>query len=255
MTASQADYTGLNDFSRDAYAALLDQFVARGYEVRGYADTLADAPHLILRHDLDMSIQAARPIAEIEAERGMKAHYFVLLRTEMYNPWSARGRTGLAAIAAAGHDIGLHLDASLYPGSLEALDEACGTECDALAQILGRPVTMVSLHRPHSSLLGLKSSLGGRPHSYQPRFFSDIGYCSDSRGAWHHGHPIEHPAVAEGRALQLLTHPIWWSADGDAISKLDRFVDDRDALIRAELAANCEPYRAVDERRAKSRVR
>ena len=254
MTISPTEQTAPGDFTPDAYAALLDQFVARGYQVRGYADALPDQAHLILRHDLDMSIQAARATADIEAKRGMKAHYFVLMRTEMYNPWSAQGRADLGAIADAGHDIGLHLDASLYPDDLDALDDACATECDALAQVLGRPVNIVSLHRPQAGLLGLKRSLGGRPHSYQPRFFRDIGYCSDSRGAWRHGHPCDHPAVAEGRALQLLTHPIWWSSDGDAIAKLESFASVRDKLLRSELAANCEPYRAVRKQVAIKRV-
>ena len=62
------------------------------------------------------------------------------------------------------------------------------------------PVTMVSFHRPAPELLGHAAPLGGRAHAYQPRFFSDMGYCSDSRGRWGHGHPLEHPAVAEGRA-------------------------------------------------------
>jgi len=247
LTISSADSITQTDFTLEAYAALLDQFKARGYQVRGYADAMPTQPHLILRHDLDMSIQAARVIADVEAERRMKAHYFVLLRTEMYNPWSARGRSDLGAIAAAGHNVGLHLDASLYPDDLDALDEACTIECDALSQIMGRAVTMVSLHRPHARLLGLKRSLGGRPHSYQPRFFSDIGYCSDSRGAWHHGHPLDHPAIAECHAVQLLTHPIWWVTGGDVVAKLNEFAERRDEVLRTELAANCEPYRLARE--------
>ncbi len=254
MTRSQTEIDAPAAFSLDGYAALIDQFLARGYQVRSYTEALADQPHLILRHDLDMSLQAARHIAAIESERELRAHYFVLLRTEMYNPWSARGRADLMAIADAGHEIGLHLDASLYPDRLDALNEACAVECDALEQIIGRAVSMVSLHRPHKSLLGLKDSLGGRPHSYQPRFFSDIGYCSDSRGAWYHGHPSDHPAVLDKRALQLLTHPIWWVTDGEAVAKLDRFAEERDDLLRAELAANCEPYGAARAARSGRRT-
>ena len=76
-------------------------------------------------------------------------------------------------------------------------------------------------------------------------FFSAIGYCSDSRGAWHHGHPLAHQAVAQSRALQLLTHPIWWpsTVSPGPLPTLDRFVSERDTLLRTELAANCEPYR------------
>src|SRR5581483_949507 len=80
-----------DDFSLTGYRALLTQLAERGYRVRGYDDAEPDRPHLILRHDLDMSLEAAVPVAEIEHELGMKSCYFVLLRTEMYNLWSERG--------------------------------------------------------------------------------------------------------------------------------------------------------------------
>lgn len=233
------------DFTLKGYGALLDALVERGYRAVGYQDVEPAEPHLVVRHDLDMSITAARPIAELEAARGIRSHYFVLLRTEMYNPWSQQGLDGLRALLDLGHDVGLHFDASLYSDDFDRLSAACGAECEVLERLLDRPVGMVSLHRPQGSLLGLKQALAGRPHSYQPRFFSEIGYCSDSRGAWAHGHPLAHPAVRDSRALQLLTHPIWWtSAAGDSpVAKLDRFAAARDQLLRDELARNCDIYR------------
>ena len=231
------------DFTLDGYRALLDSFDECGYRARGFAETEADRPHLILRHDLDMSIQAARPIAEIEAARGLRTHYFVMIRTEMYNPWSGRGRAGLLALADLGHRIGLHFDAALYPDDFASLDEACRRECDALEQLLGRTVEMVSLHRPAKTLLGLDKLLGGRPHVYQPRWFEHIGYCSDSRGTWGHGHPLHHAVVTAGRALQLLTHPIWWTSGvGLPVEKLTMFVDGRTRFLRDELAAHCHVF-------------
>ena len=56
-------------------------------------------------------------------------------------------------------------------------------------------------------------------HTYEPKFVKDIGYCSDSRGGWHHGHPLSHSSVKEGKALQLLTHPIWWITKGKSAEK------------------------------------
>ena len=231
------------DFTLTGYRVLLDSFLKRGYGTPGFANADSDRPHLILRHDLDMSIQAARPIADIEAARGLRAHYFVLIRTEMYNPWSKRGRADLAALIELGHEIGLHFDAGLYPSNIDALDEACRIECDALEQLLGRSVTIVSFHRPEEALLSHDRELGSRLHTYQPRWFEHMGYCSDSRGAWHHGHPLRHPAVASGRALQLLTHPIWWAEDvGTPVKKLNDFVGVRADLLREELAAHCSVF-------------
>jgi hypothetical protein len=232
------------DFTSAGYAALLAAFRARGYEVRGYGDAEPQQRHLILRHDLDMSIEAALPIAAIEAEAGARATYFVLLRTEMYNVQAPASVGALKTIGEQGHEIGLHLDASLYADDDGALERAAAAECAALEAILGRPVATISFHRPAPRLKGRAGRLAGRRHAYEPRFFSQIGYCSDSRGAWHHGQPLDHPAVAAGRALQLLTHPIWWQdGTGSTVQeKLDRFVHGRYQLLRAELGRNCETY-------------
>lgn len=232
------------DFTSAGYAALLAAFRARGYEARGYDDADPARRHLILRHDLDMSLEAALPIAALEAEAGVKATYFVLLRTEMYNAQSAASARALSAIARQGHAIGLHLDASLYADDDTALEAAAAAECAILEQILARPVAVISFHRPAPRLRGRAGRLAGRRHAYEPRFFAEMGYCSDSRGAWHHGHPLDHPAGAAGRALQLLTHPIWWQ-DGIGATvqeRLDRFAHGRYELLRAELGRNCETY-------------
>src|SRR5947209_8469054 len=57
-------------FSLAGYRSLLQAFAARNYEVRGFVDAEPDRPHLILRHDLDMSLDAALPVAEVEQALG-----------------------------------------------------------------------------------------------------------------------------------------------------------------------------------------
>lgn len=232
------------EFSRSGYRALIQAFLERGYLARGYEEARADQKHLILRHDLDMSLQAACPIAEIEHDLGVRGHYFVLLRTEMYNLFSPAGQSSLKDIQKLGHEIGLHFDAAPYVDNLAELDAAAELECRILEDAAGAPVRMISFHRPAKILLGYAKRLGGRRHAYEPSFFSDMGYVSDSRGGWHHGSPLDHEAYKTGRAIQLLTHPVWWtgSADMSPQNKLDRFVDERYELLRSELAANCETY-------------
>lgn len=234
-------------FNEEGYAALLRTFLARGYSVVGYDEADPAARHLILRHDLDMSLAAAEPIAALEAGLHVKAHYFVLLRTEMYNPFSAAARATFEKLRRFGHEIGLHFDASIYGSDPRVLEDAAARECRTLEDATGAPVRFVSFHRPAETLLGRRGAIAGRRHAYEPRFFSEMGYCSDSRGGWHHGRPLEHSAIAAGRALQLLTHPIWWAASvpGDPVATLDKFRSARDRLLARELAANCEPYRVA----------
>ena len=140
-----------------------------------------------------------------------------------------------------GHEIGLHFDASICaPGDI---DEIAAMECDILERVIKKPIEMISFHRPAKCLLGRQENVAGRRHTYEPAFFENIGYVSDSRGAWHYGHPIDHPAVQKAEALQLLTHPLWWgdpaARPGD---KLDRFLRDRMHILDDSLARECEVH-------------
>ena len=50
---------------------------------------------------------------------------------------------------------------------------------------------------------------------------------------------------ADGKGMQVLTHPIWWASKSDenAVSRLNRFAAGRHEHLRRELARNCAPYR------------
>ena len=236
-------------FTPKAYGELIAAFLTRGYRAVGFAEARADGPDLILRHDIDMSISAATAMAGIETALGVRAAYFVLLRSEIYNPFAPDNARALKRLCEQGHEVGLHFDASLYDnngdGDAIALEMAAETECGLLATLLERPVETISFHRPAETLQGRAGAFAGRRHAYEPVFFNQMGYCSDSRGGWHYGHPLDHEAVAAKRGFQLLPHPIWWTADPyrGPVERLDSFRAERDAKLAAALAANCEPYR------------
>ena len=201
--------------------------------------------HLILRHDVDMSIEYAWEMAHVEYGVGAKSVYFIMMTSELYNPSALRNVRLLNEIIDLGHEIGVHFDPSNYPDcSREKLDEYCHSEIDMLTKLVGKTAGIVSFHRPAKDYLSSEESIGGAPHTYQPKFYKDIEYCSDSRGGWFHGHPLERKSIKDGNAMQLLTHPIWWcgNAGHNAVEKLDRLVANNNDLFRKALAKNCEPY-------------
>lgn len=231
------------DFSPDGYRRLIGSFLDTGYEVRNFDDVEQEKPHLILRHDVDQSLQAAAQLAKLEANIGVSSTYFVLLRTEMYNPLSRDGMDAMLAIRACGHRIGLHFDASLYDDDRDIFEAAAERECAILETALEEAVGDISFHRPVRSLLGLPGRLAGRLHVYDPVFYSDMAYCSDSRGGWGHGHPCDHTAFDAHKAMQLLTHPVWWvTPDADPVEKIGIILDARLERLHRELRDNCEPW-------------
>lgn len=231
------------EFSPNGYRDLLEKILERGYKFKSFEDMVPHKKHIVLRHDIDIEISAALKIAEIEKSFNITGTYFVLLRSSLYNPASLENKDSLNEILQLGHKIGLHFDTTLYGEDLHAINKGANEECAILESILSEHVDLISFHRPAPQLLNQNSMIANRPHCYQPRFFSEIGYCSDSRGEWRFGRPLDHEAFKNGTALQLLTHPIWWVYEGDdPQDKLDLFVKRKVEDIQQELASNCQSF-------------
>lgn len=232
-------------FSLDHYGETISAFLDNGYAIVDFADIQATDRHLVLRHDVDFDLRAAAKMAEFEASQGIRATYFVLLRTEFYNVYSKSAEDALGRIAASGHNIGLHFDAALYPGGEAELIRAAQDECQILSQAVRRDIGVLSFHRPHRDLLASDIEFSGVLNAYSRRFFEDIGYCSDSKGTWRYGVPLEHEAVAAGRALQLLTHPIWWvdRNGADTQNTVARFLDRHQHNLAKEAGTHCAAYK------------
>ncbi|HAA93680.1 MAG TPA: hypothetical protein DCE33_14615 [Rhodospirillaceae bacterium] len=228
------------EFSVAGYEELVAAIIGRGYEISEFGKAEPTERHLVLRHDVDMSLDAALQIAKIEKRLGISAHYFVLLRTEFYNLYSAEGLAAIEKLLSFGHHVNLHRDASLYHE--DELEEAAEWEAGCLQCITGTEVDMISFHRPAPQLLGRKELLAGKRHTYQPKYFEEMAYCSDSRGRWDHGHPLDLEALEQGRALQLLTHPIWWVSGDTPENTLDQFLEKRIIALDTSLAENCEVH-------------
>ncbi len=234
------------DFTIAAYRTLLEAASGAGYGVADFDNIDPEARQIVLRHDVDFWPEASLPLADVEHSLGLSAWYFFLVRSDAYTIASPNTVAVLKRLRQLGHRIGLHFDTSLFPDDPVVLNDEARWECDVLEHISAGPVDCVSFHRPAPYLLNSEDLIAGRIHAYQPRFFRDIGYVSDSRGAWRHGHPLDSPAFRDRRAFQLLTHPIWWATDcaGDREAALVQYERDRARKIRGVLAETVTGYDA-----------
>ncbi len=236
-----------SDFSTENYFRLLQILSSNGFTNVDFATVEHDQKHLVLRHDIDFDLEAAARLAKLEKTKGYKAIYFVLLTSEFYNPFSERSRSALAEILSSGHELGLHFDTSIYDGDADALSEAAAKECQILEQLTGQDTKVISMHRPPAALVGRNVNFAGRLNTYSPRFTKEMGYCSDSRGAWRFGSPLESEAYQMGHALQLATHPIWWT-QATPISPQQSVTDfllTRQDFLAQEAERNCTAYTHV----------
>lgn len=205
-----------HEMNLDAYAEMLAAFLASGYRVTSFQemDDRQTDRGLILRHDVDVSVDCAWQMARVEHELGVRSIYFFLLTSPLYNLLSKETAKQVRAIHELGHCVGLHFDPDAYT------DDAFGHVQEELNTLTAcypfADPTWISFHRPgpKAGQLGDLRLPGGIRHTYEAQFFAGLTYFSDSRGGWGRGNPVESEAFRAGTSMQVLTHPVWWANEG-----------------------------------------
>lgn len=198
------------DFTLGGYVKRLEVLFDMGYSMSGDFRELESTRTLYLRHDVDLSLEAAVEVAKVEAQLGVSSTYFVLLTSDFYNPLSPTSRKILEELLKLGHSLGLHFDSSVYRDkSPEALSESVLEEAQLLEGLTGSPTLFFSQHRPGTH--GFFSNQNIEIHDVYSQIESPmISYFSDATGTFRFG---DYQGQLEaGGSFQLLTHPIWWSA-------------------------------------------
>ncbi len=224
------------DFTEAGFRALLESLAVGSYKSVRYGEPLADRV-AVLRHDVDVSMHRAAALARIEAKAGVRATYFLHPRCGFYSlaepPIAALAR----AIAALGHDIGLHFDAgSDRRWTRDGLEAAVRRDRALLEAMVERPAVAVSWHNPgFSNALEFKDArFGGLVNAYGRHYWDSYSYCSDSNGYWRH-QPMPEVVAAGHPRLHLLIHPEWWTPTAMSPSaRMDRAVEGRNRAMAAQ---------------------
>ena len=204
-------------FDLGHYRELVEAAKAGGYRF-AFFDATPQPGDLLLRHDVDLSLEAALAMAELEAELEAPATYFLMTRSEFYNLDAPSGHDAIERLRRLGHRVGLH---SVYP------DEHRDRRFD--------PV--LAWHNPDPEYM--TAPVEGVVNAMQPGFFDPERYRSDSNQRWRHGCPHEKLARGGFEWLQLLIHPEIWVYPGDTmresmLAMLDAERDLRLAQLEAD---------------------
>jgi len=191
-------------FTLEHYRELLRAATAGGYRWAGF-DREPEAGDLLVRHDVDLSLEAALVVAEAEAEEGAWSTYLLMARSSFYNLASKEGELAVARLLELGHRIGHH---AVYPEV--DLDE----RFDAVA----------AWHNPDPEFM--QSEIPGAVNVMRPPYFDPSRYRSDSNQNWRNGCPHHALARAEFDWLQLLIHPEIWVFEGETMREtMESFLD------------------------------
>lgn len=212
------------NFTYEAYVTMLNNLKDNGYHVADYHNYKSHEKVVILRHDVDMSLEKAVEMAYLEKKYGVKSTYYILISSEFYNIYSKRAIMCIKEIMKCGHSIGLHFDEERYNHS-DNLIKCMEKELSILELCIGEQVKSISMHRPSSKTLESDYVIKGGTvvNSYSKEFFSDFKYVSDSRKHWRED-AISIIESNEYKRLHILTHPIWYEKETkDMREQLKRF--------------------------------
>ena len=177
-------------FDLEHHAEILEAAQAGGYRFV-FFDQEPEPGTILLRHDIDLSLDAALRLAELEAAADVAATYFLMTRSEFYNLDAPSGQAAIARLRELGHRVGMHPD---WPNV--DLDD--------------RFDPVISWHNPDPAYM--REPVDGFVNVMQAPW-AEI-YRSDSNQRWREGCPHEKLRTGSFERLQLLTHPAIWVYPG-----------------------------------------
>ena len=179
-------------FDLTHYRELLEAARAGGYRCVGF-DHAPRPGDLFLRHDVDLSLEAAVEMARIEHEAGMQATYFLMRESAFYNLESHVGVYAQRQLRQWGHHVGLH---AVHPR----------------AELDRRFDDVIAWHNPDPEYV--HEPVVGAVNVMEAPYFTQGSYRSDSNQHWREGCPHDELRAGAFEWLQVLIHPEIWVYDG-----------------------------------------
>ena len=240
----------------DVYRQILRDLTASG-KLCSFHDAADRDVFVVLRHDIEFSVERAFAMSQIESELGVTATYFVQIANNAYNALSAQNIEMLQDMHRRGHEIGLHY----HIGKSKDPDfvwEEIREQCDLLEKITEIPIRSYSMHRPAVETKYYATEIPGLLNAYAPAFFSfretvddstklDVKYIADSQHRWNYGYP-DAETLKSNAKIQLLIHPDFWSENG--LDKKDNFtllIQEHAKVFSETIDSECKHYHSVKE--------
>jgi hypothetical protein len=205
------ELTHMEDFTRGNYRRLV-RIAKQGYQFKRYAEWSSDERFVLWRHDIDLSMHAARKMAHIEKEEGVVATYFVNPHSEFYNLLERSVWQCARDIQQAGHELALHFDFAFYaPQDAAELERCLLADKRLLEDFFRQPIRAFSFHNPDERMIGFRDwKYAGMVNVYSSRLRAEVSYVSDSNGVWLYRRLEDVLVSASEQRLQVLTHPGMW---------------------------------------------
>lgn len=202
---------------------------------------------VILRHDIDLSLQKAVELAQLEYDLGIKSTYFVLVSTDFYNIFSKNSLYKLNKILSLNHELGLHFDESKYDCKNEQdIKNYINKEIKILEMCLNNKVSLVSMHRPSKFILNSDIKFNHIVNCYSKKYFNEYKYLSDARMNWREN--IEDIVCSNlYKKIQIVTHGIWYYQEEKSINDVVKiYIKNKQKKLIDSLSKNIRNFEKIN---------
>ena len=209
-------------FSFDDYREIIRIIKATGRQC-SYAEALGRDSFIIMRHDVEYSVDRAWQLAKVEQSMDFTSTFFFQWTNNSYNILSRKNMDIIKDMHERGQHIGLHFALNGMT-DMEQIKKRIRMEIDILSEMFGFEITEFSVHRPSKDVLRENIKLDGILNAYQNDFFTfadkitddtklGVKYMSDANHIWRYGYPNEENITGYDK-VQILVHPFAWCKQG-----------------------------------------
>ena len=209
-------------FSFEDYKQIIRIIKSTG-RAAGYKEALERDKFIIMRHDVEYSVERAYALAKVEQSMDFTSTYFFQWTNNSYNILSRRNMDMIKDMHERGHQIGLHFALNGMT-DMEQIRKQIVKEIYILSKMFGFQIDTFSVHRPSKDILRENIKLPGVINAYQDDFFTfaenvtedtpvKVKYLSDANHIWRYGYPDEANIIGYDK-VQILTHPFAWCKQG-----------------------------------------
>ena len=209
-------------FSYDDYREIIKIIQSTGRQC-SYAEALHQDKFIIMRHDVEYSVERAYRMAKVEQSMDFTSTFFFQWTNNSYNILSRRNMDMIKDMHERGQHIGLHFALNGMT-DMQQIRGRIKMEMDILSEMFGFEITEFSIHRPSKDVLRENIKLDGILNAYQDDFFTfadtiradtelKVKYMSDANHIWRYGYPDQDNITSYDK-VQILTHPFAWCRKG-----------------------------------------
>jgi hypothetical protein len=201
-------------FSLKNYQRILSRAQEMEFVFQTFAGYLEDPRQkmILLRHDVDVSLEYALQLAEIEHELAINSTFFVRLHAHFYNLLEEANIRRLRKLAKMGFEVGLHQELYKFTDDRQAAVKLLTREKILVETLLGKSLSGVASHLPRHNTISLTpeflAEAGFKYRAGGEIFNKDAIFITDSNKRWK---PLSLEEALE-RSDKILAniHPVWW---------------------------------------------